>query len=162
VKTLKLVTLQDLMDACDSIGLWMHHPEKSEEVKEEVQVSISPYLNKWAGSNLTMGVLSYSNPIMVYGGHSWMQTKLSLLGLKNAFERKQGSVAPISSEELFATQMDILAVSRLAEPELLEILKQQKPDLQIVYLDDDLASRPSTRLAEQLEDICKAIEAKRP
>jgi hypothetical protein len=89
-----------------------------------------------------------------------MDTKLRFLGAKNAFESKQSQFVSLTLEELVHTPMSIMAFPSITNKNSLslEVLKKYKPTLKIIYLNEDLATRPSTRLATQLADICKAVD----
>jgi ABC-type hemin transport system substrate-binding protein len=161
VKTLRLETIDDLFAANDSRGRWTHHPSKAQMLQEQVKVSIKPYEGRLAGMHITLGVLLFNNPFMVYGRSSWMHSKLAFLGVQNAFEVKPGVVATLLAEELMATPMNALAVPRKTPTtDALTTILEQRPRLKRITLDENLASRPSTRLPAQLQDICTALEAR--
>jgi ABC-type Fe3+-hydroxamate transport system substrate-binding protein len=161
VKVLRLETIEDLYLAVDSIGVWSGNENKAQRVVQKVKADIAPYQNKLAAQNIKMGVLFFASPLMAYGPGNWLDAKLNYLGIRNAFRTYNSSFVNLSAEELATVPMNYLSAPVLTEKTeltLLTILKN-RPELKLIHLNEDLASRPSTRLAAQLADICSAVEA---
>lgn len=163
VKVVRLVTFSDLWATLDSLGVWTNHQEQAKRTITRVKREIEPYRYRLKGYHATVGVLFSTGPFMAQTRDSWMHNKLDYLGLTDAFAHKAGPFGTFLAEEIKNTPMNYIALhAGSPQSEALKQILANNPLLHLIYLDDNLASRPSTRLRTQLEDICQAIEHVKP
>lgn len=159
VRVVRLQSIQDLWSACDSIGHWTGRKGISDSIKAQTQAAILPYQGRLRDRAIRMAVLFYFSPIMGYGPGNWMDDKLRYLGITNALADRQPFVT------LPAEELDVLPATHIALPRnegsipgaLLPIITR-RPGVKWIRLNEDLETRPSLRLVEQLQDICAAVD----
>jgi len=164
VRVLRLQSIHDLWAACDSIGLWTGRKSLIDSIKAKTQAAILPYRNRLQDRAIRMAVLFYFSPIMSYGPGNWMDDKLRYLGVTNALADRQPFVT-LPAEELDALPATHIALPRNegSIPDAFLPIIARRPQIRWIHLNEDLETRPSLRLVEQLQDICAAVdEAPRP
>lgn len=159
VRVLRLQSLEDLWAACDSIGRWTDRRSVSSTIKARTQAAILPYRNRLADRRIRMAVLFYFSPIMGYGPGNWMDAKLRYLGVRNALAGR-ASFVTLPAEELDALPATHIALPRNegSIPDAFLPIIARRPQVRWIRLDEDLETRPSLRLVEQLQDICAAVD----
>ena len=161
VKVLRLQTFEDLYQACDSIGRWSGNAGQGKAVVDSIRQLASQYQGRLSGKRSQDVALLYFSPIMAYGSSSWMGSKMAHLGLANAIGTYPGAAKTLTAEELATLPADIWLIPGPAGrtiPVGLAPVLALKPGTRLGFLDENLAARPSVRLGQQLEDICRAVE----
>lgn len=159
VRVVRLQSISDLWSACDSIGRWTGRQAISDSIKALTQAAILPYQNRLKDQAIRMAVLFYFSPIMGYGPGNWMDDKLRYLGIQNALADRQTFVT-LPAEELDALPATHIAIPRNegSIPKSFLPILTRRPQVRWIHLNEDLETRPSLRLVEQLQDICTAVD----
>ena len=158
VKRVRLRSLQDMFACCDSVGRWTGNLRQARQVMLDIRKGIQPYKYRYYGRGVRLAMFFYFNPIMGYGPDNWMDAKLRYLGIENALGNRNNPFVTMTAEELTDLPATHIAVPRdQALPPNVAYVANGRPDLQLIRLDDNLATRPSVRLAAQLKDICMAL-----
>lgn len=159
LRVLRLQSLEDLWNACDSIGSWTDRRGISNSIKAQTQATILPYRHRLSERAIRMAVLFYFSPIMGYGPGNWMDAKLRYLGIENALAGRPSFVT-LPAEELDALPATHIALPRNESsiPDAFLPIIARRPQVRWIHLNEDLETRPSLRLVEQLQDICTAVD----
>ena len=110
----------------------------------------------------------WHRPLTTIAGPHWMNEALSLCGAENAFTDLPGVAPVVPWETVFARDPDaIVGVGSSASEAEFRGQWQERSTLsavragRLVHVDPDLIQRPTLRLAEGVERLCRGIDAVR-
>jgi iron complex transport system substrate-binding protein len=117
----------------------------------------------------TVLYLAGEQPIFAAGGGSFTNELIERAGGKNLFGDIKDKYPNVSEEEILHRNPDVIVVARPADPEakrkeLLARLPWQKlkaiQNQRIIFVDEDMASRPGPRILEAIRELELALHPK--